>query len=90
MSLSLESLIASARRQGASDLHLEAALPPALRIRGSLRTAGDPTTAQELAALAQELIGSEQWPRLPPAECSTRTASRWIQPRHSSRKINED
>ncbi len=63
MSVSLESLIALAQKQGASDLHLEAGLPPAMRIRGKLRAAGDPTTAQNLAVLAQELIGPEQWPR---------------------------
>ncbi|MEN9676301.1 MAG: hypothetical protein RIS76_2197 [Verrucomicrobiota bacterium] len=33
----LESLIGTARQQGASDLHLEAGLGPALRIRGTLR-----------------------------------------------------
>jgi twitching motility protein PilT len=62
MSLSLESLIALAQKQGASDLHLESGLPAALRIRGTLRTAGEPLAAKDLAALAQELLGTEQWP----------------------------
>ena len=38
--MSLESLIPAARQEGASDLHLEPGLAPALRIRGSLRLAG--------------------------------------------------
>jgi twitching motility protein PilT len=63
MSVRLESLIAAAQKQGASDLHLEAGLPPAMRIRGTLRAAGEPVVASDLAALAQELIGPEPWPR---------------------------
>ncbi len=63
MSASLESLVNLAQKQGASDLHLEAGLPAALRVRGSLRTTGDPLPAKELSAIAQELIGAEHWPR---------------------------
>jgi len=63
MSLHLESLIATAQKQGASDLHLEAGLSAAMRIRGTLRPAGEPAVARDLAALAQELIGPESWPR---------------------------
>src|SRR5487761_1910787 len=63
MSVSLDSLVALAQKQGASDLHLEAGLPAALRVRGSLRTTGDPLPAKELSAIAQELIGAEHWPR---------------------------
>ena len=59
----LDSLIATAREQGASDLHLEAGLPPALRIRGTLRVLGDPLTPKTLLEAAQEMIGVEQWPR---------------------------
>ncbi|HXT13899.1 MAG TPA: PilT/PilU family type 4a pilus ATPase [Candidatus Angelobacter sp.] len=58
--MDLETLIASARHQGASDLHLEAGLPAALRIRGTLRTAGEPIAPQTLANFAQEILG-EQW-----------------------------
>ena len=36
--MALESLIAAAQRQGASDLHLEPGLPVAIRVRGALRT----------------------------------------------------
>jgi twitching motility protein PilT len=62
--MTLESLIASAREQGASDLHLEAGLPTALRVRGTLRTAGEPVPARTLLEFARGLIGPEQWPRL--------------------------
>jgi len=60
--MTLESLIASAQQQGASDLHLEAGLPPALRIRGSLRTAGEPIPPQVLLGFAREMLG-EHWPQ---------------------------
>ncbi len=62
--MTLESLIAAAKQQGASDLHLEAGLPPALRIRGSLRTLGDPVAAKTLYDWAREVIGDVCWPQL--------------------------
>ncbi len=61
--MKLESLIAAANDEGASDLHLEPGLPPAVRVRGALRTAGDPMPAHALLTMAQEVIGSAQWPR---------------------------
>jgi twitching motility protein PilT len=61
--MSLDSLINLARQEGASDLHLEAGLPPALRIRGALRTALDPIPARTLLEMAREVIGNEHWPR---------------------------
>lgn len=60
--MNLESLIAAAQHQGASDLHLEAGLPAALRIRGSLRTVGEPIAPQALSGFARELLG-DQWPQ---------------------------
>lgn len=59
--MNLDDLIASAHAQGASDLHLEAGLPVALRIRGSLQIQGDPVPANALAALASQLVGPELW-----------------------------
>lgn len=58
--MDLETLIASARQQGASDLHLESGLPAALRIRGTLRTAGEPIAPQTLSGFAREILG-EHW-----------------------------
>ncbi len=60
--MTLEALIVSASQQGASDLHLAAGLPPALRIRGGLRTVGEPLPAPALLEMARGLIGAEQWP----------------------------
>jgi twitching motility protein PilT len=61
--MTLESMIAAAHAQGASDLHLEAGLPMALRVRGELGTAGEPIAPSTLLALAREAIGPEAWPR---------------------------
>ena len=60
--MSLDSLIAAARQQGASDLHLEAGLPAAMRIRGALHTTGEPIPGPLLAGFAREIIGEAQWP----------------------------
>ena len=60
--MELESLIESAAASGASDLHLEAGMPAALRIRGDLRVSGEPVAPKALVAMARALIGEEQWP----------------------------
>lgn len=59
--MTLEALIQIAVRQGASDLHLEAGLPAAVRVRGALRTFGDPIAARVLFEWAQTVIGVEAW-----------------------------
>lgn len=59
--MDFETLIGTARQQGASDLHLEAGLPPALRVRGALRTAGEPVPARLLQEWARELLGEGPW-----------------------------
>ena len=59
--MTLESLIAVAREQGASDLHLEAGLPAALRVRGALRTFGETLPAKTLLEFAREVIGAQHW-----------------------------
>ena len=60
--MDLTSLIATARDAGASDLHLEAGLPPSARIRGRLQAMGAPVAARELLAAAREVVGEERWP----------------------------
>jgi twitching motility protein PilT len=60
--MSLETFIALAAESGASDLHLEAGLPAALRVRGVLRTVGEPIEAKALLDLAHDLVGAESWP----------------------------
>jgi len=61
--MTLESLVANAQRQGASDLHLEPGLPAAIRVRGTLRTLGEALTGKELFELAHHVLGSEGWPQ---------------------------
>ena len=60
--MDLESLISAAAASGASDLHLESRMPPATRVRGALRVAGEPVAPQILTEMARALIGEEQWP----------------------------
>jgi len=59
--MDLESLVGVAHSNGASDLHLEAGLPAALRVRGTLRTLGEPIPPRELAESARNLLGEDQW-----------------------------
>jgi len=61
--MDLEALVGHALSNGASDLHLEAGLPAALRIRGALRTTGEPVPAKLLLEMARGVIGEEQWGR---------------------------
>jgi len=60
--MELESLIESAAASGASDLHLEAGMPAALRVRGDLQVSGEIIAPKTLASMARALIGEEQWP----------------------------
>ena len=61
--MDLDQLVGQALNNGASDLHLEAGLPAALRIRGALRTAGEPIPGKVLLDWARQVIGEEQWPQ---------------------------
>src|SRR5437588_2821334 len=60
--MDLDSLVSLAANNGASDLHLEAGLPAALRIRGALRTSGEPVSAELLLQCARSTIGEAHWP----------------------------
>ena len=60
--MDLDSLIESAAGNGASDLHLEAGMPAALRVRGQLRVTGEPIAPGVLTEFARRLIGEEAWP----------------------------
>src|SRR5579872_2684391 len=59
--MDLEALVALAAANGASDLHLESGLPAALRVRGTLRTTGEPIPAKELYEMAHQAVGDEHW-----------------------------
>src|SRR5260370_32261956 len=60
--MDLESLVSLAANNGASDLHLESGLPAAVRVRGTLRTTGDPLPPKLLLEWARAVIGEENWP----------------------------
>src|SRR2546426_5633862 len=60
--MNFEALIAAAKEHGARDLHLEAGLPAALRVRGALRTMGEPIPAKDLIEAARQILGPDQWP----------------------------
>ena len=60
--MELDTMIETAAANGASDLHLESGMPAAVRVRGTLRTAGEALPPRSLADLAHALIGEEQWP----------------------------
>ena len=59
--MTFEQLIAAAKAEGASDLHLEGGLPATLRVRGELRSFGEPIPPATLTAFAQGLLSPEAW-----------------------------
>src|SRR5260370_17441595 len=59
--MKLESLIALAKEQGASDLHLEPGLPLGLRVRGALRMSGEAIPGAATMSAARELLSPEPW-----------------------------
>ena len=58
----LDSLINKAKSIDASDLHLEAGSPAVFRIRGELKTLGEPVEADALLSASRPLIGDKNWP----------------------------
>ncbi len=60
--MDLEALVNLAASNGASDLHLESGLPAALRVRGTLRTTGEPLPGKLLLEFARTVLGEEHWP----------------------------
>ena len=61
--MDLESLISLAVSNGASDLHLEAGLPAAIRVRGTLRTTGEPLAPAAMLEMARSVTGEAEWPK---------------------------
>jgi twitching motility protein PilT len=59
--MDLESLVGVAQQNGASDLHLESGLPAALRVRGTLRTVGEPIPGKTMLEMARHLLGDDHW-----------------------------
>ncbi len=61
--MDLESLVNLAAQNGASDLHLEPGLPPAFRVRGTLKTAEEALPAKVLLEMAHQVLGEDHWPQ---------------------------
>ncbi len=61
--MDIAALVGMAKEQGASDLHLEPSLPAAIRVRGALRTIGEPLNGAALLEAARHLIPSDEWGR---------------------------
>ncbi|MFT5679591.1 MAG: twitching motility protein PilT [Myxococcota bacterium] len=61
--MSITALIRHAHSQGASDLHLESGMPPAMRIRGKLRIRGEVWSASQTLAAARQLVSEADWER---------------------------
>lgn len=59
--MDFESLVGLAQTNGASDLHLESGLPAALRVRGSLKTVGEPIPGKTMLDMARNLLGDDHW-----------------------------
>lgn len=60
--MNLRDLIALAKSEGASDLHIEPSLAAVVRVRGNLRSVGEPLAAPMVLEWAREMIGPEGWP----------------------------
>jgi twitching motility protein PilT len=59
--VALREWIQTARKRGASDLHLEAGTAIVMRVRGELQPIGESVAAPELRQMGQELLGEEGW-----------------------------
>lgn len=60
----LQEWLLAARREGASDLHLEPRLPVTIRSRGALRPAGSAVAPDVLVEEARALLGTAGWAEL--------------------------
>ena len=61
MAITLEKILASARKHGASDVHLVCGIAPALRIHGDIRLAeGSPLTQDDLKRIYDALLNDVQ------------------------------
>jgi twitching motility protein PilT len=60
--MNLRSLVALAKAEGASDLHIEPGLAPVLRVRSQLRAVGEPVAPASALEWARDIIDPEDWP----------------------------
>ena len=59
--MALREWIQAARKRGASDLHLESAAPPVVRVRGELSPIGEALAPADVKAMTHELLTAEAW-----------------------------
>jgi len=57
----LDPYVALAKQHGGSDVHLEAGMPPAVRVRGKLQAVGEPVSGESLLAVAKWVVGTDDW-----------------------------
>src|SRR5580765_4116083 len=62
--MNLSTIISTARDRRASDVHLEAGLPMALRVSSNLQIGGEPLSVETVGAVARQVVGEELWPEL--------------------------
>jgi len=59
--VSLREWVQTARKTGASDLHLEGGSPPVVRVGGELRAVGPAVAANQIVQVGKETLGAEAW-----------------------------
>ena len=59
--MTLETLVALAKQNSASDLHVESGMPVALRVRGTLHLTGQPISSRSALNMVKKLLNQEQW-----------------------------
>ena len=57
----LSQLIDIAKKNNASDLHLESSFQPVIRIRGRLKPIGSVIKSEQLLSMAKDLLGPDRW-----------------------------
>lgn len=60
--MDLNALVIQAAREGASDIHIQAGRPLALRIGGQLRTRGPALAPDAVDGAARRILGRDAWP----------------------------
>jgi twitching motility protein PilT len=59
--MNLSAIISSARERRASDVHLEAGLPVAMRVSSNLQVAGEPLPLETVTSVARQVVGEDGW-----------------------------
>ena len=58
----IDELIETAKKKGASDLHLESGLPAIYRVNGELNIQGEAISSDALYDIARQIVDNENWP----------------------------